>query len=131
MKNCNVKYFNNIIILFKILFTYLYFFFIFLLLHKYSCLHFPTISPRPPSPRLPPLILPPLALSMCPLYMFFDGLSPIFRHYPFLPSPLVTVSLFFISMYLVIFSCFFILLIWYLIYFKTLRIINLILVQEN
>ena len=44
-----------------------------------------------------------LALSMGPLYMFLDDPSPSFPHYPSLPSPLVTVSLFFISMSLVIF----------------------------
>ena len=59
----------------------------------------------PTHPCLPPLNLPTLALSVCPLYMFLDGLSPVFPHYPSPHSPLVTVSLFFISMSLVIF-CF-------------------------
>ena len=35
-----------------------------------------------PPPLLSPSNLPPLALSMCPLYMFLDGPSPIFPHYP-------------------------------------------------
>ena len=59
-------------------------------------------SPPQTSPR-PPLILSPLALSMCPLYMFLDGPSPIFSHYPSPLPPLVIVSLFFISMPLVLF----------------------------
>ena len=33
--------------------------------------------------------------------MFLDGPSPIFPHYPFPPTPLVTVDLFFNSMFLV------------------------------
>ena len=65
---------------------------------------FPLHSPCPTHPHLPPLILPPLALSICPLYMFLDDPSPIFPHYHPPPShPLVTVSLFFISMSLVLF----------------------------
>ena len=49
----------------------------------------------------PPPILPPLALSMCPLYVLLDDLSPSFACYPPSPSSLVTVTLFFISMSLV------------------------------
>ena len=52
-----------------------------------------------------PQSYPPLALSMDPLYMFFNNPSPSFPCYPPLSSPLVTVSLFFISMSLVIFVC--------------------------
>ena len=78
--------------------------FIFLPLFKYSCLHFPPISPPSPTHlHLLPSILPPLTLSMGPLYMFLDDLSPIFPHYFSLPSPLVTVSFLFMSMSLVIF----------------------------
>ena len=71
------------------------------LFFKYSCLHFPSTTPLNPShPYLPPVILPPLALTTCPLYIFLDDPSP---HYSSPPSSLVTVSLFFISMSLVIF----------------------------
>ena len=74
------------------------------LLFKYSCLHLHlTMVPHPTHPYLPPSNLPPLILSMGPLDMFLDGPSPIFPHYPSPCSPLVTVSLFSISMFLVIF----------------------------
>ena len=56
-----------------------------------------------PLPHLPPAILPPLALSMGPLYMFLDDPSLPLPHYISLPLPLGTVSLFFISMSLVLF----------------------------
>ena len=86
--------------------------FIFLLLLQYICLHFHcTLGPCPIHPRFPPSKLPPLALSMCPLYMFLDGPSPIFPHYPSPSSSLVTVTLFFNSTFLVIFClliCFFV-----------------------
>ena len=59
--------------------------------------------PHPIHPRFPTSNLLPLGLSMGPLNMVLDGLSPIFPQYPSLPSPLVSVSLFFISMSLVIF----------------------------
>ena len=60
-----------------IFFTFLQFLF------KYSCLYFyPTTAPCSTYPQLPPSNLPPLALSMCLLYMFLDGPSPIFTHYP-------------------------------------------------
>ena len=76
----------------------------FLLLFKYSCLHFPpTVQPRPTHPHIPPMILSLLALPMCPLYMFIDGLSPII---PLPPLSLITVSLLFISMSLVLFCLF-------------------------
>ena len=77
------------------------------LLFKYSCLHLHTsILPHPSHPHLPPSNLPPSALSICPLYMFLNGPSPIIPHYPSLPSSLVTISLFFISMTLVVFCLF-------------------------
>ena len=44
-------------------------------------------APCPTHPHLPPSNLPPLALSMCPLYMFLGGPSPIFPHYPSPPNP--------------------------------------------
>ena len=50
-----------------------------------------------------PQTYPMLVLSMCPLYMFLDDLSPSFLCYTPSTSPLFTVSLFFISMFLVIF----------------------------
>ena len=78
--------------------------FYFLLMFEYSCFHCPSQNcPLPLPTRLPPSILPPLALPMCALYMFPDDPSLIFPHYPSPPSPLVTASLFFISMSLVIF----------------------------
>ena len=46
-------------------------------LSPFSPLH----SPPPHPSRLPSSKLPPLALSVCPLYMFLDGPSPIFLHY--------------------------------------------------
>ena len=76
----------------------------FLFLFKHSCLHpHPTMLPHSTHPCLAPSNLPLLALSMCPLYMFLDGPSPVSPHYPFPLSPLVTLSLFFISVSLVIF----------------------------
>ena len=52
----------------------------------------PTTTPHtPPILHLPPAILPPLALSMGPLYMFFDSPSSIFPHYP-PPPPLWSLS---------------------------------------
>ena len=72
------------------------------LLFKYSCLHPPLLSPIPPTPTSHPWSYPRLAWSMGPLYMFLDNPCPSFPNIPF-PSPLVTVSLFFISMSLVVF----------------------------
>ena len=75
-----------------------------LLLFKYSCLHFPTITFLCPThPHLPPLIIPPSgfvhgSFVHVPWWPF-----PFFPHYPSPRSPLVTVSLFFISMSLVLF----------------------------
>ena len=73
----------------------------FLLLFKYSCLHFH--PPHPIHPCLPPSYLPPLTLSMCPFHMFLDGPSLIIPYYHSPPSSLVAVSFFFISMSLLIF----------------------------
>ena len=56
---------------------------------------------------LPASNLPSLALSMCLLYLFLDDLCLIIPYYPSLLSSLVTVSLFFISMSLVIFCLLF------------------------
>ena len=71
-----------------------------ILLFKYSCLHFhPTMTPDPTHPHLLHSNPPPLALSMCLSYVFLDGLP----YYPFPLSFLGTVSLFFISMSLVVF----------------------------
>ena len=82
----------------------LLFFYHFLLLFEYSCLYFPTtISPAPPTPTSHPQSYHPLALSVGPLYMFLDDPFPSFPCYLPPPSPLVTVSLFFISVSLVIF----------------------------
>ena len=67
------------------------------------------IPPHPTHPHLPPSRLPPLAVSMCPLYMFLANLSSFPPSAPPI-SPLVTVSLFFIYMSLVVFCllvCFF------------------------
>ena len=79
-------------------------------LFKYSHLHFPLSTlPSPTNPHLLPTILPPFGLSMDHLYMFLDNPSPAFPCYIPPPSPLFTVSLFFISKSLVIFcllNCF-------------------------
>ena len=94
-----------------ILFWYIMFLFIYLIvfivvqvqLSPFSCHHFPP----PTHLHLPSSILP--KLSMGPLYMFLDDPSPSFPHFSPPLSPLVTVSLFFISMSLVIFcllACF-------------------------
>ena len=82
----------------------IFFFIIYLLLFKYICLHFhPSKVPHPTYPCLPPSNLPPLALSMSPLYIILYDPFPSFLCYLPPPTPLVTVSLFFISMSLVIF----------------------------
>ena len=62
-----------------------------------------TRFPRPTHPHLPPSVPPSLALSLFPLYVFLGDLFPSFPHYLSPPSPLVTVSLFFISMFQVVF----------------------------
>ena len=63
----------------------------------------PPLSPAPPTLTSHPPSFPTLALSMGPLYMFLDDPFPSFPYYPPPPSPLVTVSLFFISTSMVIF----------------------------
>ena len=79
-----------------------------ILLFKYSCVHFPSTTPHNAThPHLQPSILLPLTLSMGPLYMVLDSPSSIFPHYPSPLPPLITVSLFFISMSLVIFCLLF------------------------
>ena len=74
--------------------------FFFLLLFKYSYLHF---LPTTPIPTSQPRSYCPLALSVGLLYMSLDDPSPSFPHYPPPPIPLGIVSLFLISMSLVIF----------------------------
>ena len=67
------------------------------------------LSPFPPATPTTtshPQSEPPLALSMGPLYMFLDNPSPSFPHYPLSLSPLVSVSLFFTSVSLVLFCSF-------------------------
>ena len=81
---------------FKYLFIYYY------CLNTVVSIFTPPWPPRPTHTYLPcsnpsPLLCP------CPLYMFLDGLPPIFPHYLPLPSPLVTVSLLLNSMFLVVF----------------------------
>ena len=96
---------------FHLLYYLPFIYFIFVLLFKYSCLHFhPTMATCPTHPCLPPLNLPSLTLSICLLYMFLDGHIRVIPYYPSPPSSLVTVSLFFILMSLIVFCllvCFF------------------------
>ena len=71
---------------FTLLFVFLFITFIlhvydtiFLLLFRYSCLHFPaTTFPCPAHPHLPPSILPPLALSMGPLFILVFDLELLY-----------------------------------------------------
>ena len=60
--------------------------FYFLLLFKYSCLHFtPTTPPHHTNPHFPPLILSPFSFSMCSLCMFLlepSTLSYVITHFP-------------------------------------------------
>ena len=81
--------------------------FLFLLLFKYSCLHFPaTTFPCPIQPHLPPSILSPIWL--CPWDLRTCSLTVLpLPLLPFPSSPLVTVSVFFISMSLVMFCLLF------------------------
>ena len=65
----------------------------------------PTSASCPTHPCLPSSNLNPLVLSMYPLYVFLEDPYLIFLHYPSLLSPLVTISLFFNSLFLVLF-CF-------------------------
>ena len=61
----------------------------FLLLFKYSCLHFsPPLSPTPPNSTSNPDSFPAWSLSLGPLSMFLDNPSPSFPGYGPLPSPL-------------------------------------------
>ena len=74
-----------------------------LLFFKYSCLYcLSTTSPTPAIPIFHPSSYLPLILSMCPLYIFLKT-HPLFPPISPPTSPLVTVSLFFISLTLVIF----------------------------
>ena len=63
----------------------------------------PSLSSSPPTPTSHHQSYRPLALSMGPRHMFLGDPSPSSPCYPPPPSPLVTISLFFISMSLVIF----------------------------
>ena len=83
-----------------------------LLLFNYSYPHFPPLLFRTlpnPTVHIQSSPFPLLSLSMGPLDMFLDDLSPSLSHYPSLPSLLVTVNFFFISMSLVLFAPLFIL----------------------
>ena len=77
--------------------------FLLFLFFYYSWPHSPPITLT--HPHLSHSILPPplLSLSMGPLYLFLDEPSPSLSLCTLPPSPLVTVSLFFISMSLVMF----------------------------
>ena len=73
----------------------LVFFLTFFLLFKYSCLHFP----RPPQPSLPPTLdTTPLLFCPCVLYSCFWKPFPLSPPLSPPTSPLVTVSLFLISL---------------------------------
>ena len=67
----------------------------------------PPLSPTQPTPTSQPQSFPLLALSMGPLYMFPDDPSPSFPHYHPFPTPLVTVSLFFIVSGYTLLACLF------------------------
>ena len=90
----------------KISFIYLIFYSLklFILLFKYSCLLFlPTTAPHPSHPHVPPMIPTPLWFCPCVLYRCSWKPFPIFPPLSPAPYPLVTVSLFLISVSLVIF----------------------------
>ena len=76
----------------------------FLILFNYSCLHFPP-NDSPPPQSSPPPTLNPTPLWFCPCVLYTCSLLPFLRFPPLspLPSPLATVSLFFISMSLLVF----------------------------
>ena len=99
----------------KIFFFFLFLFscyLCFLLLFRYSFLHFqPITAPRSIHPCLPTLNLPLLALPMCPLYRFLDGPSPIFLLYPSPSSPLLLSVCSLCKCLWLYFACLFILLI--------------------
>ena len=64
---------------------------------------FPPLSSAPTHAQLPPPSYPPWVLFTGPLYMFLGDPSSSFPNHPPPPIPLVTVTLFFISMSLIIF----------------------------
>ena len=77
------------------------FFFLFFIVVQVELSPFSPLSSPLPIPTSHPQSSPPLSIS--PLYMFLDDPSPSFPCYPPPHSPLVTVSSFFISVYLVLF----------------------------
>ena len=88
----------------------------FLLLFKYSCLHFSTTTPNPTllTPTIPPWSYRSLALSMCPLNMFLDD-SSLFSSLISLLTPLWLLSVCFLIQCLwLYFDCLFVLLIMFL-----------------
>ena len=94
----------NNLVSYSLCLLFIYLFIYLLLLFNYSCLHFP--HPLPHAPSIPisyPQSFPALALSIVLLYMFPDDPSPSFPCYPLSPSLLITISLFFIPMFLIIF----------------------------
>ena len=81
------------------LFFFFFHFLIFLLLYKYSCLHFPPTIPQ--TPAIPTFHLrsyPPLVLIKCPLRMFLKTL-PLCPPLSPPTSPLVSLSLFLVSVF--------------------------------
>ena len=104
---------DHLILSFKIETLHFIYFYFLLSLFKYSCLHFPATTF--PQPHLHPTLIlnstPPLALSMDPLYMFFDNHSLYFTLSPLpLPLQLLPVCSLFQCLWLY-FVCFFLLLI--------------------
>ena len=82
-----------------------FFILFFLLLFKYSCVHFPPpLSLAPPTPTSHTQSFPSLALSLCPLYLFLDNLSPSFPLLP--PLSLLSVCSLFQCLWLY-FACLF------------------------
>ena len=73
---------------------------------NYSCLHLPptTPPPHPSHPHLPPLLPPYLGFVHLSFIVVPENPSPLSSHYPLLPPLwLLSVSLFLISMYGLIF----------------------------
>ena len=102
---------------FACLFVFFIRFLIFIFLTFFYCcsstvvsIFSPPLSTTPPTATSHPQSYPTLALSMDLLYIILDDLHLLRSYYPPLPSPVVTVSLVFISMSLVLF-CLFVLLI--------------------